>query len=385
MEYKILVPSVTWDKARQYFDSLTTVVEGVDAIPAVQPGKYFQNRLTTAVLNHTGVASTTDSHHQRHYTMMYHLLNTKKPQVFAESEMIGRAEDDWSPMELEILGDVSIAVPVTIFDDGKHYYSDAQVHEPPFEGTLLYVPGALLTNGHGEIPCDLSRIKSRDGHNRSIDPDLLNAFYERRILPCLLYANQVCKDKSKKAFITIPGLGCGQFAGSFRGQMGKLLQDAMEHILTKHGEQLDSIQALYYDPYNECNNQRKMIHNIVFMVRPLCKTPTGKKAKSQLCHPKVYEEEEFGDDFSDCEFFSFVAWDHVSWPGNDFWKGSRATDDGVKAAATSSMGVMTGYEGFYDKQYREYRPPRNFTWWEDVVTAFSLEIEVRPGDNFLIL
>jgi len=40
-------------------------------------------------------------------------------------------------------------------------------------------------------------------------------------------------------------------------------------------------------------------------------------------------------------------WDHVSWPGNDFYGGSRSTDDGVKAAATDSMAALTGVEGRY--------------------------------------
>src|SRR5262249_44771579 len=42
-----------------------------------------------------------------------------------------------------------------------------------------------------------------------------------------------------------------------------------------------------------------------------------------------------------------VAWDHVSWPGNDFLGGSRATDDGVKAAASNSMSALAGVEGKY--------------------------------------
>ena len=46
-----------------------------------------------------------------------------------------------------------------------------------------------------------------------------------------------------------------------------------------------------------------------------------------------------------CELYSMVAWDHVSRPGNDFFGGARATDDGVKAAATDSMRTLTGIAG----------------------------------------
>ena len=44
-----------------------------------------------------------------------------------------------------------------------------------------------------------------------------------------------------------------------------------------------------------------------------------------------------------------MAWDYVSWPGNDFYGDLRNTDDGVKAAATNSMEVM-GYP--FANQYR---------------------------------
>ena len=40
------------------------------------------------------------------------------------------------------------------------------------------------------------------------------------------------------------------------------------------------------------------------------------------------------------DLFSVVAWDHVSWPGNDFYAGQRKTDDGVKAAATTAMQIV---------------------------------------------
>jgi hypothetical protein len=98
-------------------------------------------------------------------------------------------------------------------------------------------------------------------------------------------------------------------------------------------------------PFSECSNAQLEIHGISLMVRPLLQ---GNLAKSQLCPPQAYAE--VGDDFTGCLLFSMVAWDHVSWPGNDFFAGSRCTDDGVKAAATNSMAVLTGIEGRYDAE-----------------------------------
>jgi hypothetical protein len=89
------------------------------------------------------------------------------------------------------------------------------------------------------------------------------------------------------------------------------------------------------------------------------------KGKSQLCHPVSYAEE--GDDFFGCALYSLVAWDHVSWPGNDFFSDSRATDDGVKAAATNSMSVLTGVQGRYDSGHGRYQPPHPYRNWEAVV------------------
>ena len=98
-------------------------------------------------------------------------------------------------------------------------------------------------------------------------------------------------------------------------------------------------------------------------VRPL--KASGNSGKSQLCRPVAYAEAD--DDFSNCALYSIVAWDHVSWPGNDLFIGSRGTDDGVKAAATDSMSVLTGVEGEYDVACAKYQPPQPYRNWEAVV------------------
>ncbi|MBM3848363.1 MAG: hypothetical protein FJ405_19020, partial [Verrucomicrobia bacterium] len=42
-------------------------------------------------------------------------------------------------------------------------------------------------------------------------------------------------------------------------------------------------------------------------------------------------------------------------------------DDGVKAAATSSMAVLTGVEGEYDPARGKYQPPQPYSTWGAVV------------------
>jgi len=62
-------------------------------------------------------------------TFFGELFETKEPRYFAESEVYGDGTD-WNLTELGLLGDVSVAVPVTIFDDGRH--TSPSMHPPPF-------------------------------------------------------------------------------------------------------------------------------------------------------------------------------------------------------------------------------------------------------------
>ena len=291
------------------------------------------------------------------------LLNTKPPQIFAESAVAGDGSD-WNLTELGILGDISIAVPVTIFDNGHH--TAPVPHAEPFKGTLVFTPGALLRNGRGQPPADWGEVTLADG---KLNREGYYGLYERRLLPVFQHVNATAFSQDKEALLTIPGLGCGQFAGPFAGQLGAELQAVLERFLTRHGASFPKIKMVYYDPFSECYNSRQEIHGISLMVRPLLQ---GNAGKSQLCPPSAYAED--SDDFSDCMLFSIVAWDHVSWPGNDYFGGSRCTDDGVKAAATDSMFALTGTEGHYDRQRGAYLPPPSFNKWVEVVETTGLRL-----------
>ncbi|PWU23408.1 MAG: hypothetical protein C5B48_08615, partial [Candidatus Rokuibacteriota bacterium] len=211
----------------------------------------------------------------------------------------------------------------------------------------------------GHTPADWKETTAADGQ---ISAEGYYSLYRRRLLPVFRYINDHAA-RPRSAFVTVPGLGCGQFAGPFRGQLGTRLQAVLERLLIEYGTSLPNLGALYFDPYSECHNARREIHGISYMVRPL--SVPANQGKPQLCRPVTYAEP--GDDFSNCALYSVVAWDHVSWPGNDFFTGSRATDDGVKAAATSSMAVLTGVEGEYDPAGGKYQPPQPYRNWNEVV------------------
>ena len=294
------------------------------------------------------------------------LVQTKSPQIFAESQVSGDGLD-WNMEELRILGDVCIAAAVTVYDNGRH--SMAKVHPEPFEGTLLFVAGALLRS-RGRVPADWNEAVNKDG---TWNKSGYFRLYERRLLPAFLHANAVAASSGCPALVTIPGLGCGQFAGPFHGLMGKALQGVLTKLLEKYHEELPHIRAVYYDPYGECSNSRHEIGHIAFLVRPLLR---GNESKPQLCSPSAFADENKPREFDDCSLFSIVAWDHVSWPGNDYYLGARMTDDGVKAAATSVMFSMTGVEGKYNKRLQKYKPPSPYKTWGQLVEEKDLRLHV---------
>lgn len=348
--YSIVIRKDVYDKAAAY---KTTLENGAQA------GNYLQKQLKNCTIADLTVVMFIEK-----------LMNSKLPLCFAESEIYGNGHD-WNASELSILGDINIVAPVTVYDNGLH--SRPTVHSTPFSATLLFTAGALLRNGKHISPADWHEVTEQN----EINPQGYYQLYERRLLPLLMYANDYAKKNSKTACITIPGLGCGQFAGPFRGKLGAELKNTLIRLLETHGHHFAHIKIVYFDPFQECQNERYDINGINFLVRPLM---YGNNHKGQLCLPKQYQEQ--GDDFSDCMLFSVVAWDHVSWPGNDFYGGSRATDDGVKAAATSVMTIMTEVEGRYNDSSYEFSPPTNYENWGDVVRKNQLSIEVK--DNFIV-
>ncbi len=74
---------------------------------------------------------------------------------------------------------------------------------------------------------------------------LRTALYERRLLHALRYASSAAEAANRRALVTIPGLGCGQFAGPFRGTLGTRLRDAIASILQRHVDSLTGFRGHY--------------------------------------------------------------------------------------------------------------------------------------------
>lgn len=337
--YRFLLSDSTWEKIKQYKKDLIT--------GKLEPGAYLKTKLSDKD------STMTDE------VFIECLLQTKRYQIFAEATVFS-GEKNWNATEVALLGDISCIMEATAFDNGS--WVNPQVHEPALDVTLIYVPGALL-RVTGEITPDYDEVCRQDGLN----VEAYYHLYERRILPGLLAANKKALAEGRELFVTLPGLGCGQFSGEFGATIHDHLQVAVERLLAEHGQELSQIKAIWYDNFDK-EAATKTINGIDFLVRPLKQFD-----KPQLCYPA-----EYGDKYQNCHLVSLVAWDHVSLPGNDYWTGARYTDDGVKAAASNTMELLTGLKGKYYQDRKGFVYSANMSMsWEEAAKANQFELTVQ--------
>ena len=293
------------------------------------------------------------------------LIQTKPDCIFAESTVYS-PDQNWSALELGLLGDISCIIPTKAYDNGA--WNKPAVHQNPLDVTLVYVPGPLLRSPptNNQTP-DLDEVCPGGTFNSEAYYRML----ERRLLPGLLHANVAAVQKGEELFVTLPGIGCGQFSGKFSGIIHNEFAKALHRLLTEHGSQLTQVKAVWYDNYDKEPATNK-IGNIDFLTRPL--TNGG---LPQLCSPSQYDAK-----YAQCKLVSLVAWDHVSKPGNDYWSGARQTDDGVKGAATDTMPALTGMKGIYQTADNRVVPAEkpNMTWSD--YTASKGGILLKAVGNF---
>ena len=108
--YSVLIPPDTQSRAAAYLKALQA--------GQVQAGGYLRQQLAT----NDGLAGLSA------LDLLGRLCDSKRPQIFAETEVVGDGSD-WSPLELSLLGDLSVSVPVMVFDDGHH--TAPTPHTPP--------------------------------------------------------------------------------------------------------------------------------------------------------------------------------------------------------------------------------------------------------------
>lgn len=323
-------------------------------------GKHFQKNLNDYLQEH----SLTHLQDIPVNEFIQLLMQTKLPTIFAESQVY-HDQRDWTQKEGAILGGISVNMEVTMYNNGGHDDTFTN-HKNPISGVLAYVCGALLATNHGR-PADEDRVTK----NGKIDPDSFNELCEERLLPELLMLNQQAGNQHKKLAITLPGIGTSLFAGNYGGKDGKEIKafflQALQHIIKKHATKLPHLDVVHYDPYKGNQDSFEQIEHIQFRVKPLC-NKEGPTRTSQLEYPEGTSEETH-------LLASFVAWDHFSYPGNDFLKGLRKTDDGVKGASTDTPYRITEIEGHYDEKTGSYLPPEPYSTWKQCILDKKIKLQ----------
>ncbi|XP_028969188.1 uncharacterized protein LOC114828627 [Galendromus occidentalis] len=296
-------------------------------------------------------------------SMLELLLQTKKPLFFAKRSLKGDGSD-WTPAEVRILGNVCLGVEVTVFDNGCWKPKDAEfkTHAVPFTAHLVFVPGPLLT---GSRSPDYTDLVEGERLNSSKYFELM----KRRLEPAFDFINSK-SSQERKALVVIPGIGCGLFGGKFTKELPSILEETIARILHQNHQRWLYIKCTTFVPFDG-EMKSTSIGKISYRVRPHLKHKTPMLSETK-------EFEEGSDDFSKDHLFKLVAWDHFSYPGNNFFRCKRQTDDGVSAAATDCMARVLGVYGHYDGRGR-YMPPKQYESWESVVKANHILLEVKEN------
>lgn len=309
--------------------------------------KILKTNINYAGYNLLQVLNNTCIHEYSEKMLLSALLETKKPCIFAESEIVGDKDYDWNRIELLILGNVSVSIKCTAYDNAIHDPNDINFKQfnAPQNVDLIYTVGALLQNPFGN-KIDHYIVNSIN----EIDDDKFYLFYNEKFKEIFNYVD----NEYPHSHITMPNIGGGCFSNGIDTV-------AHWHIFLKRflSENIFSnIESVMYDSYN--GNDIPMdfiINDTKLLIRPFnkCQIPQFHfKPNSQLV--------------------SLVAWDHVSYPGNDFYRMQRVTDDGVKSAATNSMTQFLGINGRYSKDKSMYIPIDSSVTWETYAKELKFQI-----------
>jgi hypothetical protein len=299
------------------------------------------------------------------------LYGIKEPLKFAEEIFTedGAAEADITPEEFQAMGEIITIVPVEIYDNGvwNKEGDGFKTHDTPLSGQLSFVAGALLQKGSP----DYNEIVNADGE---IDDEAYYKHYERKILPVLLQANTV--DEENGAVVTIPGIGCGYFSGDFEGTEARVF-NMLQRISEENQSDLQNIKAIVFDPNFEdaVENQRMEIGGISLI------SHAGHFGadNSQLRHPSFH-----GDEFETSTLVKIVAGDHLSYPGNDWAKLSRWSDEGTIGASTDLYQKITGVEGHYDLDRDGFVPTDDDRTWEEIILQENIDFDINTENLHVV-
>lgn len=286
--------------------------------------------------------------------MAKYLYLSKVPMVFAEKlkvedHLIYKQNSSWSHEVASLLEGISPVIDCQQYHNGVFDYAGnayAINFDEPKPVKLLYVAGVCFKGEYGESSEAYKKIV--------VDGNFQHRAYinevKRRLLPLIQYID-LTHQGDKKILLKVPGISCGVFAGDFKnGQVQKGLFMAIKEILSENVFQ--NIGACVLDVYkkntllnNEEGKHSEQINGIDFIAYESQVYNQGKIPQQQIhigSDASVYDEK-----FSDYESCCFVAGDHFSLPGNDYYRGSPTTNDGNWANATDLVAQVIGVEQIF--------------------------------------
>jgi len=369
MAYKIFLSTTTWQQLQAYKQNIEngTKIPGRLLLQKLQEEKKLKDDKSEGEKTDKALTDL---------EFLNILLNTKQYCVYSEQILdFSSSECSWNSDEIALLANIFFSMDVEIYDNGCRSgniqaYSKSDI----FNGTLLFVPGPLLTNVAANPDYQTAITK-----DETINILGYNALIAQRLLPTLLFINNDAAKKNIKAFIQIPGLGCGNFAGDFRKEISRRFADALTNILQRHALQLPNIAAIRLDLFDktEIVPQQRLYH-LTFILA----------ASAQDKKPQFTKPQDFGEQYTKCAFYKVVAADHGSYPFNDFNDGSDKTDEGRAGASTNGETVLTGVPGFYDPQSHHYKclQTTSGSWqqfYADPVTKRTFKLQACESNTIL--
>lgn len=353
------------------------------ATEAKIPGEYLKERILKRMNKPNATNSEISSFIAsiNVYEFLELIVQSKQIKVFSESEVKGNGKD-WNRTELELLNLINTVAPVTIYDNGNYGASKVVVHKKPFQGYLLFTNGVRLKQAEGSVSPDADAVIKEDG---TIDKYAYRKLYEERLIPLLLEANRIAGLNGKQALISIPGLGCGSFAGDFANIIKPIFRDTLLQILSDHQHELPNIRGVVFDSFDGCEREDKTVGHMDFLVR----RSKDENGMGVLSPPSTY-----GDKYKDCLLFSTVAGEPCSRLGCDLMyglnreqKGLRNTNEGAVAAGTDLMQRVNHIEGKYNPEppapmFNVASDPNKS--WGSVVEKSNVQLTVRNARSYSV-
>lgn len=151
---------------------------------------------------------------------------------------------NFNQQEFEILSRIN-----TFIEGNEAYDNGAKEPGAPYDKPMpidLFITNGMVLKGVANTVDfqEISKCKAEKEKTYFIKNNLVE-----RLLPGFLYANNKAIKSGQKTVITIPGIGCGEFAGEYKKFAYKALQAAIAEILEKNPNLENGIESVIFDTW----------------------------------------------------------------------------------------------------------------------------------------